>query len=68
MGFYLVLSSVLCCMLVFILQSQIVTCFNKKQFSCQSAQTLIRSMNLFCFLWIGKPQTALKGATWAGIC
>ncbi len=29
MGFYLVLSSVLCYMLVFILQCQIVTCFNK---------------------------------------
>ena len=29
----------------------------------QSALTLIRSTNLFCFLWVGKSQTALKGGT-----
>jgi len=58
-----------CCMQVFIVQSQLVTSLYKSNIlSYQSALTLIRSTNLFCFLWVGKPQTALKGGTWAGIC
>jgi len=58
-----------CCMLVFIIQSQSVTSFYKSNIlSYQSTLTLIRSTNLFCFLWAGKPQTALKGGTRAGIC
>ncbi|MGE4509202.1 MAG: hypothetical protein AB7D16_11325, partial [Eubacteriaceae bacterium] len=28
---------------------------------CQTAPTLPRSINLFCFLWVGNPKTALKG-------
>ncbi|MCK5015937.1 MAG: hypothetical protein KAS32_02605, partial [Candidatus Peribacteraceae bacterium] len=58
-----------CCMLVFNIQSQLVTSFYKSNLlSYQSALTLIRSTNLFCFLWVGKPQTALKGGNRAGIC
>ncbi|OJV40893.1 MAG: hypothetical protein BGO29_15125 [Bacteroidales bacterium 36-12] len=34
----------------------------------QFALILLRSTNLFCFLWEGKPQTALKGGNKAGIC
>ena len=34
----------------------------------QSAPTLIRRTNLFCFLWVGKPQIALTGGNRAGIC
>jgi hypothetical protein len=46
-----------CCMLVFIIQIQLVTSFCKSNIlSNQSALTLQRSTNLFCFLWVGKSQ------------
>jgi len=59
----------MCCMLVFIIQDQFVTSFYKSNFLFyQSALTMQQSTNLFCFLWVSKPQTAHKGGAWAGIC
>ena len=58
-----------CCMLVFIIQSQSITSFYKSNLlSYQFALPLIRSTNLFYFLWVGNLQIALKGGTLGWLC
>ena len=53
-----------CCMLVLLFKVNLFLVFYKSNLlSYRTALTLIQSTNLFCFLWEGKSQTALKGGT-----